>query len=163
MDLQKDGQQHTIFDGHKVSDNIIFSMKLDSIIIKDASWVSEHTNMQKYTHANIYLHIKAPMFTNTHKSTYPYTFRKHGPTQPYSATHGHIYTQRDTTVKTTGSRHAQRHTQTHIEIHTHRWAEIHNTTIYTYLYTYTHTQTSKPRMDGKVTAAFHNLSATGGR
>ena len=60
VDLQKDGQHHTVFDGHKVSDNIDFSVKLESIIIKDVSWVA-HTNVQKYTHANMhtntYLHI----------------------------------------------------------------------------------------------------------
>lgn len=97
--------------------------------------------MQKYTHANTYLHIKAPMFTNTHKSTYPYTFRKHGPTQPYSATHGHIYTQRDTTVKTTGSRHIQRNTQTHIEIHIHTDGRKCTTQQYTHTYTHTHSLT----------------------
>ena len=109
-------------------------------------------------------HILAHKSTHIHKhpqkllslniqETWPHTIT-------LSHTWAHIHTKRYYCENNRQQTHTEAHTNTHRNPYTQmsRNAQQNNT----HILIYTHTHTSKPRMDGEVTAAFHKLSATGG-
>lgn len=80
-----------------------FSIKLDSIITKDVSWVSEYANIQIYTDAQNLTH----QCTQTHTCTFKYPYSQK-PTQALILRH-------------TGSMDMHRHTSyTWTHAHTHK-------------------------------------------